>query len=49
MDGGKQTWISIDGVEAAGKTTLVNVLRERFEDVLVVDEFGDDPVGRFLR
>ncbi len=42
-------WISIDGVEAAGKTTLVRGLSERLRNVVVVDEFCDDPVSRFLR
>jgi len=42
-------WISVDGVEGAGKTTLVSELKSRVPDALVVDEFVDDPVGRFLQ
>lgn len=42
-------WISVDGVEAAGKTTLVDALRASVPDAVVVNEFTDEPVGRFLR
>lgn len=42
-------WISVDGVEGVGKTTLVAELAGLMDDVVVVDEFTDDPVGGFLR
>lgn len=48
-DTGDGRWISVDGVEAAGKTTLVNELRTMLPAAVVVDEFADDPVGCFLR
>ncbi len=46
MTGGM--WISIDGVEAAGKTTLADALARRMTDVARVAEFSQGPVGRFL-
>lgn len=42
-------WLSIDGVEGAGKTTLAAILRERAPDALLVAEFSDDPVGQLLQ
>lgn len=42
------SWISIDGVEGAGKTTLANAIAESKPDLVRVAEFSDGPLGRFL-
>jgi thymidylate kinase len=43
------TWICIDGVEGAGKTTLVRRLQSSLSDISIVDEFSDGFCGRALR
>jgi dTMP kinase len=41
-------WISIDGVEGSGKTTLANAFTLRQTDAVLVAEFSQGPLGRFL-
>lgn len=41
-------WISIDGCEGCGKTTLVNKLKERYPNFVYIPEFSDSIVGKTL-
>ncbi len=41
-------WISVDGLEGAGKSTLVDCLKERFEAADVIHEFSLGFAGRAL-
>lgn len=41
-------WISIDGCEGCGKTTLVRKLRERYPDFVYIPEFSDSIIGKTL-
>ena len=41
-------WVSIDGVEAAGKTTLADALRGRLPQAHDIREFSNGVIGRFL-
>ncbi len=41
-------WISIDGCEGCGKTTLVRKLRERYPDFMYIPEFSDSIIGKTL-
>lgn len=41
-------WISIDGCEGCGKTTLVSKLRERYPDFVYIPEFSDSIIGNIL-
>lgn len=41
-------WISIDGCEGSGKTTLVNRLKERYPNFVYISEFSDSIIGKTL-
>lgn len=41
-------WISVDGCEGCGKTTLVNRLKERYPNFIYIPEFSDSIVGKTL-
>lgn len=41
-------WISVDGCEGCGKTTLVSKLRERYPDFVYIPEFSDSIIGKTL-
>lgn len=41
-------WISIDGCEGSGKTTLVNRLKERYPNFVYIPEFSDSIIGKTL-
>lgn len=41
-------WISIDGCEGCGKTTLVNRLKMHYPNIIYIPEFSDSIVGRTL-
>jgi thymidylate kinase len=45
---GPGLWMSIDGVEGAGKTAVMGALRARVEHAIVAPKFSTTPVGRFL-
>jgi dTMP kinase len=49
MTTGAGVWVSVDGVEGAGKTTLVHALRERIPAACEVSEFCSSPIGDFLK
>lgn len=42
-------WVSFDGVECAGKTTLCDRLQAVLPDAQVMPEFSASPVGEYLR
>ncbi|HEX8694238.1 MAG TPA: deoxynucleoside kinase [Longimicrobium sp.] len=41
-------WVSLDGVDGTGKTTVAGRLAERLPALRPVPEFSDAPVGRYL-
>lgn len=41
-------WISLDGVDGAGKTTVATKLAARLPEMRVVPEFSEAPVGQYL-
>ena len=48
----KGKWIAIDGCDAVGKTTQVNLLKESLsaeESVTVLSEFSESPVGTMIK
>lgn len=45
MRGMRGKWISIDGCGGSGKTTLVNLLKEKYTDVTYVPEFSKELTG----
>lgn len=42
-------WISIDGSEGVGKTLFVDYLCKNHKNFIVVPEFSDNSVGKFLK
>ena len=49
MNNNQGLWVSIDGCECAGKTTLVNKIKESYPDVLIAPEFSDSFLGKWLK
>jgi dTMP kinase len=47
--GRKGFWISIDGADGVGKTTLARHLAATIDESVLTPEFSDSPVGKFLR
>ena len=45
---GQGLWLSVDGCEGAGKTTLVGKLQEKFPSLITVPEFSSTHVGKWL-
>src|SRR5262249_30179925 len=41
-------WVSVDGLEGAGKTTLIRGLSEKFSKAYLLPEFSDGFAGRAL-
>ena len=42
-------WISVDGVDGVGKSTLANHLVSQFSASVLAPEFSDSPIGSYLR
>lgn len=48
-DKARGTWISVDGSEGVGKTLFTDYLRKHHTGFVVVPEFSDTHVGRYLK
>lgn len=46
---GSVLWVSVDGVECAGKTSLCGGLKSAVEESQLLPEFSQTPVGLYLR
>jgi thymidylate kinase len=47
--GRSAVWVSVDGVECAGKTSVCKRLAAEIQGCLLLQEFSSSPVGQYLR